>query len=274
MVAEAIAGETPGIRLVIEPPLARLVFDRPGKRNALTRAMWQAIPKLLARAHANPEVRMLVVMGASAEAFASGADIAEFFGVHADAATSRAYNREVRAAVDALYRFSRPTVAAIRGACVGGGTSLALACDLRLADDTAVFGVPPARLGLVYSLEDTARLVRAVGSSRAREMIFTARSVRADEARRIGLVNEVLAPEALDARVADVLDQIGSLSSFSLIEAKRVLHAIEDGQCTDDDASLERFDAAFFEEDFREGVSAFTGKRAAAFRWRYRPGQT
>ncbi len=258
------------LTLELEYPVAALVLNRPQRRNALNRAMWQAIPGLLARAAEDPEVKLLLVRGATAAAFASGADISEFFAVHADRDTSRAYNREVQTAVDALYRFPKPTVAVVQGPCVGGGTSLALACDVRFADESAVFGVPPARLGLVYTLEDTLRLARAVGAARARDMIYTARLVPAAEAHGMGLVQYLCASAELASRVAGYTAAICSLSQYTICAAKQALLAIEGGQVRDDADTLQRFEDAFFGPDFTEGTQAFLDRRAARFAWRRR----
>ena len=253
------------LTIELEHPIARLLFNRPGRRNALTRAMWQAIPGLLARAADDPQIKLLVVRGTTAKAFASGADISEFFTLHRDADTSRAYNRELHAAVDALYRFPKPTIALVQGACIGGGTSLALACDVRFADETAVFGVPAAQLGLVYTLEDTLRLVRAVGVSRARDMIYSARTVDSAEAQRIGLVQYLCGSSDVEKRVAEYSAAVCSLSQCSVTAGKLALLAIEAGQVRDDATTLKRFDDAFFGADFYEGTKAFLGKRAAQF---------
>ena len=259
---------TNSVTLELDYPVAALVLNRPQRRNALNRAMWQAIPGLLARAAAEAEVKLLIVRGATAAAFASGADISEFFAVHADSDTSRAYNREVHAAVDALYRFPKPTVAVVQGACVGGGTSLALACDVRFADESAVFGVPAARLGLVYTLEDTLRLARAVGSALARDMLYTARLLPAAEAHGMGLVQYLCASAELGPRVAEYTQSVCSLSQYTICAAKLALLAIEDGQVRDDAATLRRFDDAFVGPDFAEGTQAFLDKRVARFAWR------
>lgn len=258
------------VTIGLDPPVARLQFNRPQRRNALTRAMWQVIPGLLDRAARNHEIKLLVVRGATAKAFASGADISEFFALHRERETSRAYNREVQAAVDALYRFPKPAIAMIQGACVGGGTSLALACDVRFADHSAVFGVPAAQLGLVYSLEDTLRLARAVGTARARDMIYSARMVHAAEAHHIGLVQYLYATAELDRRVAEYAAAVCAVSQYSTTAAKQAMLAIEAGQARDDETTLQRFDDAFFGSDFGEGTRAFLEKRPARFGWQRR----
>ena len=138
------------IYLESDGPLAELVFDRPDKRNALSAEMWAAIPRLVGEAGADPAVKVLILRGASAEAFSAGADIAEFERVHASAASARAYHEIVAAAYEAVARLAKPTIAMVQGVCFGGGCALALCCDLRYADPSARFCIPPARLGLAY----------------------------------------------------------------------------------------------------------------------------
>jgi enoyl-CoA hydratase/carnithine racemase len=147
--------------------VATLVLNRPTRRNAVTHAMWEALPPLLAGLAADPDVALLVLRGAG-EHFCGGADIGEFAESYADEAAAARSNAAIRAGVEALAAFPKPALALIRGACVGGGVSLALACDLRIAGGEARFAITPAKLGLTYNLGDTARLVRAVGVSRAK----------------------------------------------------------------------------------------------------------
>jgi enoyl-CoA hydratase/carnithine racemase len=175
------------VYLTIEGVIAQLVLNRPDKHNALTRAMWAAIAEHAAAVAADPGVEVLVLRGATPAAFAAGADIGEFEEVFASTATARAYHGVVHAAYDAIAQLAKPTIAMVQGVCFGGGCALALCCDLRYADERATFCIPPARLGLAYSLTETKRLVDLVGPAKAKEMLMGARVIAAEEALRIGL---------------------------------------------------------------------------------------
>jgi enoyl-CoA hydratase/carnithine racemase len=181
------------IQIEREAPLAWVVLNRPTRRNAVTSAMWQGLPTLAAEIGADPSLRVALLRGAGQEAFSAGADISEMEATMAHPERMRAMQDAVQVAQDVWARLPLPTVAVIHGACVGGGCGLALACDLRLAADDSFFAIPPAKLGLVYSLADTKRLVDLVGPSFAKEMLFTGRRVSAREAYDCGLVNHLFA---------------------------------------------------------------------------------
>jgi enoyl-CoA hydratase/carnithine racemase len=258
---------TAAVRLRRDGQVATLVLDQPAKRNALTRAMWRMLPALLGQAALDPEVAVLRVEGAGGH-FCGGADIGEFAETYATPETAAEANAAIAAAVEALAGFPKPAIAVIRGACVGGGVALALACDLRFAASDARFAVTPAKLGLIYSHGDTRRLMRAVGTARAKDLLFSARSVEAEEAARIGLVDEVRLPQALDDFVAAWLAPVAAGSRPALRAIKAMAAAIEDGAERETPALAALFADAFRGEDFREGRQAFLEKRAAAFRAR------
>lgn len=241
--------------------VGRIVICRAARRNAFSRAMWRRMSALLERAAADPSAAVLLIAGEGGQ-FCAGADIAEFEETYASAVTAEAANAEIGAAIEALAGFAKPTIAAISGACVGGGVSLALACDLRIADATARFAVTPAKLGLIYSHGDTSRLVRAVGPARAKELLFTGRMVAADEAARIGLVSAV----AEDARSdADRLAAVLAISSRPALRAiKRMVEDVASGM-PEGAEHRAAFAEAFHGADFAEGRSAFLEKRPARF---------
>jgi enoyl-CoA hydratase/carnithine racemase len=255
------------VRLLRHGAVATLLLDQPARRNAMTRAMWRALPALVAEAAADDTVALLRVEGAGGH-FCGGADISEFAETYATAETTAQANAGIGAAVAALAACPKPVVAVIRGACVGGGVAMALACDLRFAADDARFAVTPAKLGLIYSQADTTRLMRAVGAARAKDLLFTARLVDAAEALRIGLVEEVCAAEALEDFVAQRIAPITAGSRPALRAIKAVANAIEDGAEWESSELRAMFDEAFSGEDFREGYDAFLAKRAPAFRAR------
>jgi enoyl-CoA hydratase/carnithine racemase len=253
-----------GLQLEHHGAVSHLVIDRPAKRNALTRAMWQAMPGLLSEAAARSELRVLIVRGTGG-AFASGADIGEFEDVYATAQSVDAFSREVAKALDALAAFPMPVMAVIDGACIGAGCGIALACDIRFCTPLSKFGITPAKLGLLYPLNDTRRLVDAVGQQAARDMLFSARHVDGREAAELGLVAACLPSTELDALIAERVDEIASRSAASLRGLKHFLNLIADGTVSDTAETRAQFRAAFDGDDFAEGYRAFLGKRAPDF---------
>lgn len=253
---------TAPIRIVREGALARLVLDRPDKRNALDLSMWGAIAPALAPLAEDARVRLLVIEGAGAH-FAAGADIAEFDAAYRTRDDAIANHKLMMTAMAAIEDFPAPTVAAIRGACVGGGLGLALCADLRFAQEGARFGVTPAKLGLSYGLADTRRLVTAVGTSAAKDILFTGRLMEATEAKAIGLIDR-LGPDVsalLDAFTAE----LAAASGASARAIKQVFRMLRDGATEDGDASRALFADAFSGADFREGMTAFLDKRTPKF---------
>lgn len=258
---------TETLKVTCESDVTTLWLNRPAKKNALTLAMWTALPGVLAGVVADPRAKALVVRGAGGT-FAAGADIGEFETVYTTPESTHAYFERVGEAMEALASFDKPTIAHIEGACVGGGLGLALACDMRIAATDAKLALTPGKLGLVYSLPDTRRLVQAVGLSRAKDILFTGRLIGADEALAIGLVDALHAPEALDAAVADKTAQIAVASQWTARRAKRILQLIADGETADTDITARWLIEAVDGEDFREGRDAFLGKRKPVFPYR------
>jgi enoyl-CoA hydratase/carnithine racemase len=245
--------------------VATLTLNRPTVRNALNLAMWRALPEVMASVQADASVRVLIVRGAGGN-FASGADIAEFPTVFADAAAARDYARVLEAATGAIAALEKPMIAMIEGYCIGAGLAIALACDLRIAASDARFGAPPAKLGLIYSLTDTLRLVRAVGVSAAKAMLFTGALHGADSALGLGLINEAHPAEALDAAVTAKAASIAVLSATSIRTAKAIVGLIEQGVVQETDTTRDWFVEAALGEDFAEGLAAFQAKRQPVFK--------
>lgn len=244
--------------------LAWLVLSRPDKRNALNQAMWRAIPGLLAQAADDTSVKVLGVTGAGG-AFAAGADIAEFEAAYATRESTAAYAADIARAMDGLADFPKPTLARIAGACVGGGLGLALACDLRFAADNARLGITPGKLGLVYPLGDTKRLVQAVGPSTAKDLLYTGRLVDAAEALRLRLVNQVHGADTLDEAVAAYAAQVTAASQWTARNTKRMVRLVLDGQVADSEETIAMFLDAVEAPDFQEGRQAFQEKRPPRF---------
>ncbi|MFJ3659505.1 enoyl-CoA hydratase/isomerase family protein [Streptomyces sp. NPDC090119] len=245
----------------MEPQLSHDVTDRvatvvirhPAKRNAMTAAMWRALPPLLAELAAEPGVRALVLTGEGG-AFCAGADISTLRGSPAEAQGLAV------AAEEALAAFPKPTLAAIKGHCVGGGAQLAAACDLRLAEEGALFGVTPARLGIVYPASSTRRLVSLVGPATAKYLLFSAELIDTGRALRTGLVDEVLPVGELDKRVAALTATLAARSQLTQAAAKEYA----DGR-TDRDAHWTA--QARASTDTEEGVTAFLERREPRFTW-------
>jgi len=254
----------PDIRLDRHGPVAELVLSRPEKRNALTEAMWRAVPRLLAEAESSAAVRVLVVRGEGG-AFAAGADISEFEAVYATRDRAEAYSRGIAEALDGLAAFPLPTLAKIDGACVGGGCALALACDLRFAAPESRFAITPGKLGLIYPLNDTRRLIEAVGVGYAKDMLYSGRTLDAQEALRIGLIHRVADPDGLDPLVSRYVDGLLETSGSSARLTKAMIARLRAGRIEDDAESRAMFLDAFQSQDFQEGYRAFLEKRKPDF---------
>ncbi|MFE2099153.1 MULTISPECIES: enoyl-CoA hydratase/isomerase family protein [unclassified Streptomyces] len=233
--------------------VATVVIRHPAKRNAMTAAMWRALPPLLARLAGDPDVRALVLTG-EGSTFCAGADISTLRGSAAEAQGLAV------AAEEALAAFPKPTLAAVRGHCVGGGAQLAAACDLRLAEEGALFGVTPAKLGIVYAASSTRRLVSLVGPAAAKYLLFSAELIDAERALRTGLVDEVLPEGELDKRVAELTRILVSRSQLTQAAAKEFAN----GRTDRDTHWAEQ---ARGSGDTAEGVAAFLERRQPRFTW-------
>lgn len=256
----------PRIRAEVEGPVGRLVIDNPDRRNAVALAMWQAIPGAVEALGRHPNVRVVVLRGAGPLAFVSGADISEFATVRRDAASARGYEAANAAAFAAVKRLEKPTVAMIRGFCLGGGLGLAVACDLRIAAADAVFGIPAARLGVGYPPDCIGDLVAAVGPQTAKMLFFTARRIDAPEALRVGLVAAVHSVEAFENEVEDLAHTIARNAPLTIRAAKAGVDAVVDGALVERREKLAAMtDACFASDDFAEGRTAFVEKREPSF---------
>jgi enoyl-CoA hydratase/carnithine racemase len=249
--------------LETDGPVARLLIDRPDRRNAMTQAMWEQLPHLVDAAMADAAIRVLILASATPGLFCAGADINEFAACSGDEDWRVANQAAIRASQYALAHAEKPVIAAIDGDCVGGGCGLAIACDLRIASPAARLGITPAKLGIVYSLFDTKLLVDLVGPARARRILFTGALHDAQEALNIGLIDEIAA-DPLAA--ADALARtIAANAQHSVRSSKAIIRRILDGQADDDATTLALFRDAFTLPDFAEGVAAFREKRPPDF---------
>lgn len=255
------------LQLTLEDDVASLTLDRPDKRNAINKAMWRALPEAIDLAETDPGIKVLVLSGAGGH-FAAGADIGEFEAVYATRETAAAYSRDIAAGVDALAKLCKPTIARIQGACVGGGMALALACDLRMAASDSKLGITPGKLGLMYSLADTKRLVDAVGGAAAKDLLFSGRIVSAGDALAMRLVGSLHAADQLDVAVLEKAKAIAAASQWSARKTKAVVALILSGIADDTDATRDWFLDATEGADFIEGRDAFLAKRTPVFPFR------
>ena len=242
-----------------------LVFNNPERRNAVSLEMWQAIAAVLDDFSSDDAVRVVVLRGAGDKAFASGADISQFEKHRADAAGVQRYEQSSGAAMQRLRGLDKPTLAMIRGYCLGGGLNIAAACDLRIAADDARFGIPAAKMGLGYRADAMKALIDLVGPAFTREIMITARQFGAAEALQMGLVNKVVPVAELEAVTRQYCDMIAANAPLTLRSAKRVIREVTKGQY-DDMACRAWVKECFDSADYAEGRRAFMEKRKPVFK--------
>ena len=247
----------------VDGRVATVTINRPDKMNALNAATRQGLLAALDALGGNDEVRVVIVTGAGDKAFVAGADIGEFAGRTPVDQFRAMSGRTIFDAVDA---FPKPVIAAINGFCLGGGCELALACDIRVASDKAKLGQPEVNLGILPGAGGTQRLPRLVGMGTAYKLLFSGELIRADEAFRIGLVDEVVAPEKLLARVRELA---GAIAEKSPVALRLIKEAVRASVRTPLDEGLRHertlFGLAFSSADKEEGVKAFLEKRPPEF---------
>nr|WP_070959094.1 enoyl-CoA hydratase-related protein [Hyphomonas sp. Mor2] len=256
---------TQSIRLDVDAPFAEIVLNKPEKRNALSVDMWAAIPKLVDAATDHPDVKVLIIHGGDAGAFAAGADISEFEAIYATREAAMASGEAIAAALKAVEACPKPTIAAIDGACVGGGVSLAMTCDLRVASVGSKFGVTPGKLGLVYPAGDTRRLLEAIGPSATKDILFTGRIFEAEEAKEMGLIDRLTDKRAALLHARAFAGEIAAISQWSTRATKRMIKGLQRGWRDSDPEAIDLFLQGFSNEDFQDGYKAFLEKRPPNF---------
>ena len=255
---------TDGVASSIEGHVGWLYLDRPERRNALSSAMWQAIPEAIATLSADRHLRVIIVSGRG-EHFAAGADISEFATVYANRQSSAAYAASMAAAMSALAGCPLPTIAMIDGICIGGGVALAMCCDLRFATDRAVFAITPSRLGLVSSFEDTRRLAKCIGASVSKDLLFSGRKLDTREALHIGLVDRGFPLETCRRETMTYAAQIADGARASIKAAKLFIGLAVDGQAGETAQTHAAYLDAVEGPEFAEGRAAFMQKRKPDF---------
>jgi len=243
-----------------------VTFNNPEKLNAVSLDMWEATKRILDDFVADNDIRVVVLTGAGGKAFVSGADISKFASERASLEATRAYDVKTAAAFNSIYEFPKPTIAMIRGYCIGGGVGLASCCDLRICSDNSKFAVPAAKLGLGYAYAGLKRLVDIVGQSFAKEIFYTARQFDAQEAYAMGLVNRVVPQAELEGYVKSITDMICANAPLTIKAAKFAIGEILKDESKRDVARADKMvEACFASSDYVEGRTAFMEKRKPAF---------
>ncbi len=249
-----------------EDGIGWLILNNPERHNAISLEMWDAALEAMAAFVADAAVRVMVLTGAGGKAFASGADISKFKDERQEADALALYQATTQKAYAALQGMPIPTIAMIRGYCIGGGTALSVCCDIRVCTENARFGIPAAKLGLGYGLGRTQPLVDLIGPAFAKEMFFTGRLFDAREAERMGLVNRVVADDALETTVQDMARTIAGNAPLTVRCSKQVVNELLKDAGERDVAATERAVAACFQSsDYQEGQAAFIEKRKPRF---------
>jgi len=252
----------------VEGPVGWMIFNNPERRNAVSLDMWEAVPRILRRFEDDPAIRVIALAGEGGRAFVSGADISQFEQQRSNAEQVAHYEQVGNRASDALKGASKPTVAVIRGWCIGGGLGIAANCDLRFATEGSKFGVPAGRLGLGYAHKGVQTLMSIVGPAYTKEIFFTARHFSAAEAVAMGFVNRVAPDAEFDAFVAGQLATIAANAPLTLKALKGTVRELLRGPEADLALSKQLVAECFASEDYKEGRTAFMEKRQPVFQGR------
>ncbi len=258
------------IRVDIADHIATVTFDRPQRRNAITFEMWHELRQAIVDLDASDEARVMVFTGTGDEAFSAGADISQFETHRNSAPQAAIYNAAFDDAMDAAEASGKPTIAMIKGACVGGGFEFSSACDIRVGADNARFGVPIARLGLPIAFREMRRVIRAIGHAKTMELLFTADLLSAEEAHRVGFLNHLVPLAEVESFTLDMAHRIAALAPVVHRVHKQIATTVLENPSL---ASLTEADHAlalspYDTEDFQEGWRAFLEKRDPEFNGR------
>ncbi|AZQ68504.1 enoyl-CoA hydratase [Silicimonas algicola] len=246
--------------------IARIVFNQPEKRNAVSLEMWEAVEEAVTRFQSDQGVRILILSGAGGKAFVSGADVSKFESERASEEGVARYNATTKRVYDMIAAFPKPTIAQIDGFCIGGGVALALCCDVRICGTSSSFAIPAAKLGLGYGFPGIKRLVDVVGPAFAKEIFFTARRFDAEEARVMGLVNRVVPDGQVEAAATEMAETIAGNAPMTVASVKYIVgETLKDESARDLAECDRRVKECFDSQDYVEGRRAFLEKRKPQF---------
>jgi enoyl-CoA hydratase/carnithine racemase len=246
-----------------------ITFNNPEKRNAMSLEMWEGLGRSLVELRDDPAVRVVIMVGAGDKAFVSGADISQFEKTRHNAEASEEYSRKSAAQRALLADYPKPTIACIRGFCLGGGMQVAMLADIRIASDYSQFGIPAAKLGIAYGYDGLRHLVSLVGPSWARLLMYTGMRIDSAEALRIGLIDRVIADIELWDETLEIARTISGNAPLAIQAAKITIAQVLKDESQRDMAAIKAIgNACMDSEDFREGRQAFMEKRKPQFRGR------
>jgi enoyl-CoA hydratase/carnithine racemase len=249
-----------------EGGIGRIIFNNPARHNAVGLEMWQALAAIIEDFNQDDSIRVIVLSGAGGKAFVSGADISEFKEKRNSVEAAAEYSRISEAGRIALANTPKPTIAMIRGYCIGGGLATAIGCDLRIAAEGSKFGIPAAKLGLGYAYDGVKKLVDLIGPAYAREIFYTGRQFTTDEALRMGLVNQVVANDELETYVDNYCKTIAGNAPLTVRTAKQIVkEALKDESQRDMELCDRMVKECFASQDYTEGRTAFMEKRRPVF---------
>jgi len=268
MVSGGVSVEYAGGRMLAakEDGIGLITFNQPEKRNAMSVEMWVGLGEILDEFAEDSSVRVVILSGAGNKAFVSGADISQFDKLRSNADAQQEYDRMTGVGRKKFQAFPKPTIARIRGFCLGGGLAIAMQTDLRIAAVDSEFGIPAARLSIAYAFDGLRNLVNLVGPAHARMILYTGKRIDAAEAERIGLINKMVSDEDLNEAVLDIARTIADNAPLSVAASKlTITEVLKDPADRDMDAVREAGKLCFDSADYKEGRRAFMEKRRPVF---------
>ncbi|MEK5146973.1 enoyl-CoA hydratase-related protein [Psychrobacillus sp. FSL K6-4615] len=245
--------------------IATVVFNRSDKKNSFSLAMFKQLGELLTELEKDSKVKLLILKGVDETAFSSGADITEFLENRFSAQKAKDYNDATLESIEKLYRFPKPTIALIKTLAIGGGLELANSCDFRFASSGSKLGITAANIGIIYNLVSTKRLVNLIGPTKAKELLYTAKLITAEEGKEIGLVDYIYPLGEIEEKCLEFARQIIRKSSVANNGIKQVIQAIIDGDNEETEEIEKLILESFSSDDYKEGIEAFLEKRKPNF---------